>query len=188
VLGHSAGANLATLYAARYPQRVRRLALITPSLRAVGIVFSEEYLREAASARTGEPWFAAAMAAADAVFAGAATAEEEDAVVPFFYGRWDTTAQEHAASAAVQTNDEAAERYAGEGAFDPPATKKALADLTAPVLLLAGEVDGNPLPRVAREAATFFPKGEAVVQPGAGHFPWLDDADHFTRTVAAFFS
>jgi pimeloyl-ACP methyl ester carboxylesterase len=37
LLAHCAGANLATLYAARHPERVGRLALITPSTRAVGI-------------------------------------------------------------------------------------------------------------------------------------------------------
>ncbi|MDH6124766.1 pimeloyl-ACP methyl ester carboxylesterase [Kitasatospora sp. GP82] len=47
-------------------------------------------------------------------------------------------------------------------------------------------MDGGPLPAVAEETAAFFPKGETAVQPGGGHFPWLDDADRFARTVAAF--
>ncbi|MGG8406225.1 alpha/beta fold hydrolase, partial [Streptomyces sp. 12297] len=37
VLAHSAGTNLAVLYAARHPERVGRLALITPSAAAAGI-------------------------------------------------------------------------------------------------------------------------------------------------------
>ena len=37
LLAHCAGANLATLYAARHPERVAKLALITPSTMAVGI-------------------------------------------------------------------------------------------------------------------------------------------------------
>ncbi|GAA3379261.1 hypothetical protein GCM10020367_62100 [Streptomyces sannanensis] len=37
VLAHSASANLATLYAARYPQRIATLVLVTPGVRAVGI-------------------------------------------------------------------------------------------------------------------------------------------------------
>jgi len=31
-----------------------------------------------------------------------------------------------------------------------------------------------------------FPRAELVVQPGAGHFPWLDDPDRFVRAVMAF--
>ncbi|CAM5334765.1 2-succinyl-6-hydroxy-2,4-cyclohexadiene-1-carboxylate synthase [Streptomyces tanashiensis] len=37
LLGHSAGANLAALYAARYPERVARLVLLTPGTAAVGL-------------------------------------------------------------------------------------------------------------------------------------------------------
>jgi pimeloyl-ACP methyl ester carboxylesterase len=31
-----------------------------------------------------------------------------------------------------------------------------------------------------------FPRGELVLLPGAGHYPWLDDSDSFARTVADF--
>ncbi|MEV0845889.1 alpha/beta hydrolase [Streptomyces sp. NPDC049954] len=53
-------------------------------------------------------------------------------------------------------------------------------------LLLAGEYDLNsPPPAVAAFAKLF---GEAVflVQPGTGHYPWLDDAGLFVRATAAF--
>lgn len=56
----------------------------------------------------------------------------------------------------------------------------------ARVLVLAGEVDGGPLPRVAAGIAQLFPRAELTVQPGAGHFRWLDDPIRFTRTVMEF--
>jgi pimeloyl-ACP methyl ester carboxylesterase len=31
-----------------------------------------------------------------------------------------------------------------------------------------------------------IPGADLVVQPGAGHYPWLDDAAAFTAAVAAF--
>lgn len=40
--------------------------------------------------------------------------------------------------------------------------------------------------RVAAPVADVFPHAEAVVQPGAGHYPWLDDPRWFVRRVAAF--
>jgi pimeloyl-ACP methyl ester carboxylesterase len=30
------------------------------------------------------------------------------------------------------------------------------------------------------------PRARLVVQPGAGHFPWLDDAERFVATTSAF--
>jgi pimeloyl-ACP methyl ester carboxylesterase len=36
------------------------------------------------------------------------------------------------------------------------------------------------------EFAGLFPDATLVVQPGAGHFPWLDDPTRFTTTTAAF--
>jgi pimeloyl-ACP methyl ester carboxylesterase len=34
--------------------------------------------------------------------------------------------------------------------------------------------------------AELFPHAKLVIEPGAGHFPWLDDADQFVATTAAF--
>src|ERR1039457_1732666 len=58
VLGHSAGANIAVQYAARHQRRVNKLALITPSGRAVGLEPDSETRREVVKLRHDEPWFA----------------------------------------------------------------------------------------------------------------------------------
>jgi pimeloyl-ACP methyl ester carboxylesterase len=76
--------------------------------------------------------------------------------------------------------------FGAEGAFDPKATRAALARLAAPVLVLAGEVDLNSPPRAMAEYAELFTHARLVIQPGAGHFPWLDDPDQFVATTAAF--
>jgi pimeloyl-ACP methyl ester carboxylesterase len=186
LLAHSAGANIAVLYAARHPERVGRLALITPSTFAVGIAASGGSRLETARLRKDEPWFGPAFAALEAVVAGNATDDDWKAIDPLFYGRWDAAAQAHQAAQDGRRNKEAAAVFGAEGAFDPDATRAALAAFGAPVLLLAGEVDLNTPPGVAAEFAGLFPDAEFVVQPGAGHFPWLDDADRFTATAARF--
>ncbi|MDQ0982784.1 pimeloyl-ACP methyl ester carboxylesterase [Streptomyces sp. V2I9] len=183
VLAHSAGAYLALLYAARHPERLRTLTLVTPGVRAVGIEVTDQDLREAAELRRDETWYPQARAAQEALLAGGPFAELWPAVRPLTYGRWDEAARAHAGASAGQTNAEARERYAEEGAFDPAATAAALRQVTAPVL--AGEYDGHPSPHRAAELAALFPEAEFTVQPGAGHFPWLDDAGAFARTVAA---
>ncbi len=186
LLGHSAGANIATQYAARYPGQVSKLALITPSTRAVGLVASSEMRREMVSLRRAEPWFAEAAAAFDRIQAGSDTPENWDAVAPCFYGRWDAEARAHSAANEGQVNEEAAAVFVGPGSFDPETTRAALAAFTSPVLVLAGEVDLNTPPQIAAEVATLFPNARLIVQPGAGHYPWLDDPAWFTSAVTAF--
>ncbi|MET7463504.1 alpha/beta hydrolase [Nonomuraea sp. NPDC005501] len=186
LLAHCAGANLATLYAARHPERVGRLALITPSTRAVGLDATGEARMATARLRKDEPWFGPAFAALEAIVAGRMTGDNWKAIDPFYYGRWDAAAQAHNAAQDGRRNDEAAAAFGAEGVFDPDATRAALASYGAPVLVLAGEVDLNSIPGVVAEFAGLWPKAEFTVQPGAGHFPWLDDPGRFVTTTAAF--
>jgi len=44
----------------------------------------------------------------------------------------------------------------------------------------------NTPPRLAAELATLFPDARLVVQPGAGHYPWLDGPAWFSFALAAF--
>jgi pimeloyl-ACP methyl ester carboxylesterase len=184
VLAHSAGGSLAMLYAARHPERVRRLALVTAIPWALGMPAGAEERRAAALLRKSEPWFAAAIEAFEAWLAG--TGDFTPALAPFSYGRWDAAAQAHDARADEEFNDDACDVYGSDGAYDPPATRAALARLAAPVLVLAGELDGGPCPELARRTAEVFPNAELAVQPGAGHYPWLDDPEWFVRRVVEF--
>lgn len=186
LVAHSAGGDLALQYAAGYPRRVRSLTLVTGRARALGVDFTEEHRREAAALRKAEPWFEAAHEAYERVWAGSASDTDWDAIAPFFYGRWDEVAQAHAATDAEQTNEEAAELYASSGAFRPAEARAVVAAWGARVLLLVGALDSGPLPRVAAAIAELFPRVELTVQPDAGHFPWLDDPDAFSETVAGF--
>ncbi|MFI8100957.1 alpha/beta fold hydrolase [Streptomyces sp. NPDC086023] len=186
LLAHSAGANLAALYAARHPQRVGRLALITPSVFATGLVITGEQRLAAARLRADEPWFGDAFAALEELVAGRVTPDAVRAIAPFRYGRWDEEARAHRAAEEGQRNGAAAALHTAEGAFDPAATRKALAALDVPVLLLAGEADPAAPPAVVAEYAALFPAAEFTVLPGGGHFPWLDDPARFRAALADF--
>lgn len=186
VLAHSAGANVAALYAARYPERVRRLVLVTPSVFAVGIPVPTDVRRELLPPRQGEPWYPAAAAAFEAIMAGEGTDEDWAAMAPLTYGRWDAAARAHHAADGEQRNAEAAAMFGAPGAFDPETTRAALRDLAAPVLFLAGEWDILAPPRVVAEYAELFQDATLVTLRGGGHFPWLDDPTWFTTVVASF--
>ncbi|WP_200307603.1 alpha/beta fold hydrolase [Streptomyces adelaidensis] len=186
LLAHCAGANLAVAYAGRYPERVGRLALVTPSAIGVGIAVGGEDRLGVARLRAGEPWFGEAFAALEEIAAGRAQGGHWEAVAPFFHGRWDAEAQALHAADAVQKNPEAAAAFGAEGAFDPEGARAALARFGSPVLVLAGEVDLNSPPRAMAEYAGLFPDARLVVQDGASHHPWVDDPERFTATVSGF--
>ncbi|MCQ9130433.1 alpha/beta fold hydrolase [Streptomyces hilarionis] len=185
VLAHSAGGSLAMLYAARHPHRVSGLVLVTVNPWALGRPATAAERLAAARLRRGEPWFDDAFPAFEAWLGGAG--EADPAVVgPFFHGRWDDAARAHEAAADEQTCVEGEDRFLDPAAFDPPALRAALTRVAAPVLVLAGELDGGPRPERARLVADAFAHAEFAVQPGAGHYPWLDDPDRFTGRVGDF--
>ncbi len=186
LLAHSSGANIAVQYAARWPQRISRLVLITPSGRAAGLAPDRDAQHAVISLRQGEPWFGEAAAAFERLRAGTGTEEDWNATAPFYYGRWDTIARAHSAAGETQVNGDAADAFGADGAFDPPALRAALAAFSSPVLVLAGGVDLQWPPAVVAQLARLFPAARFVIQPNAGHYPWLDDAEWFVGTVTAF--
>lgn len=186
LLGHSAAGNLAMLYAAAHPDRVGRLVLVTPTPWAVGLSITAEHHLGAARLRpAGEPYDSAAEALRR-LLAGEGADGDRDLAAPLFHGRWDDAARALHAAGAAERNDKASMAFAADGAFDPPATRAALGRFTGEVLVLAGELDGSPPPALAAQLAEIFPAGVLDVQPGAAHFPWLDDAPRFAARVEHF--
>jgi proline iminopeptidase len=188
LLAHSAGAVLATLYAAASPQRLSALILVTPGLAAVGVEGADEQFRAALARRAAEPWYPAALAALEKIMAGSLSMEAFRASRPFFYGRWDDAAEAHATAGVSERHQAARLGYFAGATMDVPATRAALTKLTAPVLLYAGEVDPMVTPAAVREAAPVFNDATVVVQTGAAHFPWIDDAAAFAAAVGSFLS
>jgi proline iminopeptidase len=186
LLGHSAAGELATLYAAAHPQRVAHLILLTPALDAVGVDETEEQWHAALRRRSGEPWYAAALAAVEKAYTGDESMETRRAYMPFFYGRWDDAAQAHVDIGVSERSRPVQDGFRAAGAFNPPKTREALSRLTAPVLIYAGELDAGPTPEIAAAAAALFPNATLTVQPETAHFPWLDDPAFFTKTIESF--
>jgi len=98
LLSHSAGGNVALLYAAAHPERIGHLILLTPGVRALGVTFTDEDQQAAMRRRAAEPWFESAWAAAQAAEGGDDSAETTLGWQPFLYGRWDDAARAHAAA------------------------------------------------------------------------------------------
>jgi pimeloyl-ACP methyl ester carboxylesterase len=127
-----------------------------------------------------------AFAAFERIWAGDFSAANRKGIAPFHFGRWDAVSQAAYAASVTEINMDAAARYYSDGALDPDAVRAAIARLDAPVLLVAGEYDPGLPPKRASEYAGLFPNAELVVQPAAGHFPWLDDPASFAGTVTGW--
>ncbi|MFD0352466.1 alpha/beta fold hydrolase [Streptomyces sp. NPDC127110] len=188
VLAHSAAGNLALLYAAAHPGRVRRLVLVTPTAWAVDLGPTPEESLEAVRSRAGREPYDTAIAAYERLWAAGGDPSPEDRrqAMVLAYGRWDDRARAHLAASDHERNQAAALVFAGPGAFDPPATREALRRFDGETLVLAGELDGYPTVAVAAALAGLLPHGTVDVQPAAAHFPWLDDAERFAARVERF--
>ena len=184
VLAHSAGCAVALLYGAAHPDRVRRLVLVTPSTRVVGLEDTDEEWESQQAKRRHEPWFAEARQALDDIDAHGFTPHLRQSMSPLLYGAWSDRARQHAATDTEQRSVDAARAFWGED-NDSSATRTALARVTAPVRILIGELDMAPGPQLAANLAALFCDASVAVQPDAGHFPWVDDPLTFAKLAAA---
>ncbi|HET7529390.1 MAG TPA: alpha/beta hydrolase [Mycobacteriales bacterium] len=188
VLGHSAGCPVALLHAARHVDVVRRLVLVTPSGRPFG--WTADDLDGIRDARRDEPWFAEAAEAQAALEHASPRirSELEKETRPFWYGRWDARAQEHAAGADRQMSLRANAGYAPADDYDPSAARESLRAVTARVLVVVGERDALTGVAVAARFAELLPHVDVATIAGAGHFPWVDEPEAFRSAVETFLS
>ena len=165
----------------RTPTGSARLVLVTPSPYGVGVDREDDERATLAASRSHEPWYPQAAAAFERVRDGSATEADWAAIDPFTYGRWDDEVRAYNDWMNSRQNAEAADVYR-EG-FDPASSVPALARLDVPAVVLGGQLDlGNP-PGLMEDVAAKIPGAEFVVQPGAGHFPWVDDPVAFRELL-----
>lgn len=120
--------------------------------------------------------------------AGKTMRDMAEAIVPGMLGQCDDATRDQAHALAVDAMaavPEAAYRVALQAlvAFDQRAV---LGRLALPVLLVAGEHDGNAPPKVMARMAEAIPHAQYVCLPGAGHLMNLTHASAFDNTVLSF--
>jgi proline-specific peptidase len=186
LLGHSAGALVAEVYAAEHADHLAGLVLVTPAgwLHGADRGDTEEIQRQ----RNEESWYAESRAVLDANDDGdPATARQRTlAFRPFMYGAWGERQQAHAAGADVEQNAEAETHYWQPGDIDVAEMQQRLTSLDVPVLVIAGAVDAVTGVESARAVAKDLTGADLVVLDACGHFPWVDRPQEFRDVVLAF--
>jgi pimeloyl-ACP methyl ester carboxylesterase len=188
VLAHSAGTIVTQAWASAHPHRVGLLVLVTPSDGLQGGGRAD--LPAIRATFAGEPWYADAKQAQDALDEGASPTQRsslERATRPFFYGRWDERTQEHAGSADRQSSKRAQLGFGwGAEEIDVPALVSGLKQVAAPVLVVGGSHDALTGVVSVQLVADCFPDARTAVVDGAGHFPWVDRPEGFRTAVMSF--
>jgi pimeloyl-ACP methyl ester carboxylesterase len=160
VLGHSFGGKVAVALATQYPELVRRLVLV-----AAPVVRLEQ---NAAVLSRGRAYRAVRAAAR-------LLPPLREQILD--WGRRRFGSEDYKAAGPLRPT---LVRVVNED------WRPALPALRAPVLLIYGERDEDVPAAVGEAARDALPNAELVVMSGAGHFPFLDDAEGFSEAVAAF--
>jgi pimeloyl-ACP methyl ester carboxylesterase len=172
LMGLSLGGGAAINFSVIHPERVRALIVVDPSLG--GFPWSEEFVtaqRElAATAREG----------------GVEAARKRWLSIPIFTHTLANPAAAPRLRALV-------EDYSGwhwinpdpGRPFSPPAIER-LGEITAPALVIVGELDTLDFQRIADTLAQSIPNARKEVLPGAGHMANLERPERFNELVLDF--
>jgi pimeloyl-ACP methyl ester carboxylesterase len=150
-------------------------------MRPVGIEMTDEEWYAQIERRSDERWYESRLPDLKAWDAGDESRRLR--AQPFFYDPWDQSAEAHATRFAERSVEAAERFYTNMPAAEE--TRASLAKIAAPVLVIAGEQDPEPLPAHAAELAGLFPHGTSIVLPGA-HYPWVTAPNAFAEAVGRF--
>jgi pimeloyl-ACP methyl ester carboxylesterase len=186
VLGHSAGAAIALAYAASYRERVTRLILVGAFARFAAE--HEAIAAEMRAAHSHEPWYAEAVAAGEAIAAATpdlSPTEFGDLLARgagFCFARYGP----HQTAHGALLREEGVNPRAWLAWDENTDLRPLLPHIDAPTLVLTGEQDCLVPPAAAREVAAGLPRGQLIVLPDAGHYPFIDQPTRFRAAVTAF--
>jgi proline iminopeptidase len=184
LLGHSAGAYLAALYAAMYPENTSSIVLLHPGPPLVPELM-QRFGKEMAARRTPADDEARRKLEESAEFRALDPAALErhqlNTFLPFFRDRTTIERVSLGFTAITAANvQEAPKRMVGSlGALDP---MRRFAGIRCPTLVVHAEKDTIPL-EWTRILASTIPAADFEIIPDASHFSMIEDASSLRRTV-----
>jgi len=189
LLGHSHGGVIAMDYAARFPDRVDRLILASTLAR-----FAQEQvdaMKAAMATKASEPWYDDARAALEAEQNGEFEADAELGELairefPLYFATYGDA--EHAYLESLRDDVPNADtlRYFNQEVFETYDLRPQLEQITAPTLVVTGELDFITGPVCANEIEQSLRDVRKVLIPGSGHFVFVEAPEAFRRAVLDF--
>jgi proline-specific peptidase len=188
LLGHSHGGVVAAAYAVARPDRVEKLVLASTLAR-----FADEQQRamwQATEARSHEPWYEDAREALEREEAGDFADDEElqglvAREMPFYFASYGDDERRHVEWLGEERPNKDALQLFNTETWHTFDLRPGLPSITAPTLVITGELDFITGPACAADFAT-IPDQRTVLVEGSGHFILFEARDRFREEVAAF--
>jgi proline iminopeptidase len=189
LFGHSHGGVVAMDYAARFPDRVERLILASTLAR-----FAQEQvgaMQAGMAVKAGEPWYDDARAALEAEQRGDFETDAELGELalrefPFYFASYGDTERAYLESLRDDVPNADTLRYFNQEIFPTFDLRPQLEQITAPTLVVTGELDFITGPICANEIAQGLRDARKVLIPGSGHFVFVETPEAFRQVVLDF--
>jgi len=186
LLGYSHGGVVAQAYAIAHPGRVRKLVLACTASRFGPD--QEAASRAAKEKRSGQPWYADAIAASEEPEDGMTDAQRMDAffrMMPLYFAHFGPPEAGYLDTFRSDSiNGDAGKVFNEEvGTLD---LRARLAELKVPTLVITGEEDFICGPVCADETAAAIPQAKRVIVGDAGHMVFMEQPQAFHDAVADF--
>jgi pimeloyl-ACP methyl ester carboxylesterase len=189
LLGHSHGGVVAQAYAARHPARVERLVLAS-TLARFGAP-QQEAMRVGMDKRSGQPWYADAVAALEEEQEGKFSSDEEMAgllfrELPLYFAHFGGAEAGYLDTLKTEKLNADALKLFNKEIFETFDLRPELGAITAPTLVITGDEDFICGPVCADEIAAGIEGAEKVIVGDSGHMVFVEQPEEFEREVAEF--
>jgi pimeloyl-ACP methyl ester carboxylesterase len=189
LLGHSHGGVVAQAYAARHQGRVERLVLAS-TLARFGAE-QEAAMREGMEKRSGQPWYADAVAALEAEQEGRFSSDEELSELvlredPMYFSHFGAAEAGYLDSLKSETINGDALKLFNKEIFETFDLRVELGSIRAPTLVITGDEDFICGPVCADEIARGIDGSRKVIVADSGHWIHVEQPEAFETEVAEF--
>jgi len=189
LLGHSHGGVVAQAYAARHADKVEKLVLASTLARFAAE--QKEAMEALVEKRSGQPWYADALAALEAEQAGKFSTDEEmsDLVfreLPLYFAHFGAAEAGYLDTLKGEKLNADALRLFNNEIFEKFDLRGELGKITAPTMVITGDDDFICGPVCADEIAAGINGSRKLIVGDSGHMIFVEQPEEFEREVAEF--